>query len=74
MMLQIIVLEAFVTSVKWLCSLVSFQISHVSIVPTSRSLLASKDLACSTFSSIHFIFEAEKYGSIIRPVFCCIIS
>ena len=44
--------------------------SHVSTVPNNSLPSFASSLAPSTLSSIHFIFVAEKYASIMSPVFC----
>ena len=64
-----IVLLAFVASVKWCCPLVSFQIKKVSTVPNNKLLDFWSFFEIFTFSKIHLILVAEKYGSINKPVF-----
>src|SRR5690606_12227896 len=68
LMLYNMVREALVTSVTCDFRFVMFQISQVSIVPNSNSPREAFSLACGTLSSIHFIFVAEKYESITKPV------
>src|SRR5664279_2640872 len=65
-----IVLEAFDTSV--ICNLprVRFHISQVSIVPNASFPPSASFLASLTLSRIHLTLVAEKYASIISPVFC----
>ena len=60
--------DAFVASVACTLPPVSFQSSHVSIVPASSSPRSARTRAPSTLSRIHAIFVAEKYGSSNSPV------
>ena len=73
-MLKSIVREALVTSVACTLLRVRHEISQQSTVP-NRSLPSSARLrAPGTWSSIHLIFVALKYASMMRPVFSRIIS
>ena len=67
--LQSIVREAFVMSVTKTRPPVSFQMSHVSIVPKASSPRSARARAPDTLSRIQRILVAEKYGSMRRPVF-----
>ena len=67
--LQSIVREAFVISVTKTRPPVSFQMSHVSIVPKASSPRSARARAPGTLSRIQRILVAEKYGSMRRPVF-----
>jgi hypothetical protein len=53
---------------------VNFQISHVSIVPKSKSPFSAAARAPGTFSRIQRTFVPEKYASTTRPVFALIFA
>ncbi len=61
--------DAFVTSVTCSEPPVSFQISHVSMVPNASSPASARARAPSTLSRIQRTLVAEKYASITSPVF-----
>src|SRR5690606_9926519 len=62
------VLEALLTSVTCEIPFVSFQIKKLSIVPAANSLFLILGFSELLLSIIHLILEAEKYGSMTRPV------
>ncbi len=65
-----IVREALVTSVTWTPPFgppVMFQMTHVSIVPNSRSPFSAFSRAPSTLSRIHLAFGPAKYVASGRP-------
>ena len=68
------VLEALVTSVRCKPSLDNLLTKKESIVPNLSFPASASLLAPSTLSNIHFIFVAEKYGSITKPVLALTIS
>ena len=74
LILNKLVLEAFVTSVAKILPFVNFQINQVSIVPKQTCPFLAFFLTPSTLSKIQAIFVAEKYGSRSSPVFLFIIS
>src|SRR5699024_822962 len=51
-----------------------FHINQVSTVPNNNLPSSANFLAPFTLSNIHFIFVAEKYASITKPVLCLIFS
>jgi len=60
--------EAVEQSVTRLLPAVSFEMTHVSVVPNTAWSDRARFLAFLTWSRIHLIFVAEKYGSMIRLV------
>ena len=74
LMSKSIVLEALLTSVTWQPPLVRFQMSQVSTVPNLSFPASALALAPGTLSRIHLILVALKYASMMRPVFCLIMS
>ena len=71
--LNSIVLDALVISVLKIFPSDSLYIKYVSTVPKHSSPLAAFSFAPLTFSRIHLIFVAEKYGSKISPVLSCML-
>ena len=59
-MLNNIVRDALVASVKCFLPLVSFHIKKVSTVPNSKLFFFNNFFEILTFSKIHLIFVAEK--------------
>ena len=72
--LKSMVREAFVTSVTCTVLRVRHDMSQVSTVPNFSRPASARSRAPGTLSRIHFILVAEKYASIISPVFSFIIS
>src|SRR5690554_3218974 len=70
--LNIMVRLALVISVRCSSPPVIFQTSQLSTVPKQTSPLSAFSLAPSTWSNIHLILVAEKYASMIKPVFSLI--
>lgn len=64
-----LVLDAFVTSVKWFYSFVKFHINQQSIVPNNTFPLFKSFYISLLFYIIHFILYALKYVFIGNPVF-----